>query len=384
MSPEGTTSSSKSPFIAKSLRAFEKGYDPTREDMALQTRGAFLDAFPIDALRNLAVDDYVIGLQRPTFCYHVEVQTRAWAIIQGATAAKFGIYYGRTKSDPKNIYRPTPRFGKTKGEAFKTVKSALIDLVALGGQDDLDFEAIDANSLSQMFKAKILSLYFPDRFVNVCSHEHLEMFASELGYQGDGYVSEYQHYLVSQKLADPVARTWSNPKFMAFLYATYLPGHGAAGSPIRKPTKKRPGTVDFKDLQAAWARIGRQSEKFARKWEEERLRGRGWPHLAKQIDDRRNRPGYGYDFLSFSSPDVPRFIEVKTVGKVRGGGCRCFVSETEYNVSKSPGHATEYYFYLVSLGSNGKPASLKPVRAEDQYENSELLPVSYEMRFDLD
>jgi hypothetical protein len=384
MSPKGTTSPAKSPFSAKSLRAFQKGYDPTREDTALQTRGAFLDAFPIDALSNLAVEDYVIGLQRPTFCYQVEVQTRAWAIIQGATAAKFGIYYGRTKSAPRKIYRPTPKFGKTKIQAFNAVKSALLHLIALGGQDDLDFEAIDANALSQMFKAKILSLYFPDRFINVCSHEHLKNFALKLGYLGDGYVSEYQHYLASKKLADPVAQTWSNPKFTAFLYATYMPEHGTAGSPIRKPTKKRPGTVDFEDLQAAWARIGRNSEKFARKWEEERLRGRGWQHLAKQIDDRRNRPGYGYDFLSFSSPDVPRFIEVKTVGKVRGGGFRCFVSETEYSVSKSSDHATEYYFYLVSLGSNGKPVSLKPVRAEDQYENSELLPVSYEMRFDLD
>ncbi|WP_083900866.1 DUF3883 domain-containing protein [Azospirillum sp. B4] len=384
MSLEGTTGFAKRPFRAKSLRAFEKDYNPTFEDEAHQTRGAFLDAFPIDALPNLTVENYVIGLQQPTFCYHIEVKTRSWAIIQGATAAKFGIYFGRTKSDPKSTYRPTPRFGKTKSEAFEMVKSALIDLVAAGKKDSLNFEEIDANSLSQMFKAKILSLYFPDRFINVCSREHLEIFASKLGFQGVGYVSEYQNYLVAQKLRDSATRSWSNPKFMAFLYATYMPERGAAGSSIRKPTKKRPSTVDFEDLQAAWARIGRESEKFAQKWEEERLRGHGWPQLAKQIDDRRSRPGYGYDFRSFSSPGVPRFIEVKTVGKVRGGGYRCFVSETEYNVSKSSDHATEYYFYLVSLSSDGKPISLMPVRAEDQYKNSELLPVSYEMRFDFD
>jgi hypothetical protein len=55
------------------------------------------------------------------------------------------------------------------------VKAALLDLVALGATDHPDFAAIGANPLSQMFKAKILSLYFPERFLAVCSSEHLEM-----------------------------------------------------------------------------------------------------------------------------------------------------------------------------------------------------------------
>ena len=50
-----------------------------------------------------------------------------------------------------------------------------------GGQH----EAFDANRLSQMFNAKILSLYFPNRFLAVCSKEALEVLAGETGPDGD-------------------------------------------------------------------------------------------------------------------------------------------------------------------------------------------------------
>jgi hypothetical protein len=65
------------------------------------------------------------------------------------------------------------------------VRAALLDLVALGATKNLDFAAIDANPLSQMFKAKILSLYYPERFLAVCSSEHLEMLGEILGFPGN-------------------------------------------------------------------------------------------------------------------------------------------------------------------------------------------------------
>lgn len=46
------------------------------------------------------MDQYVIGLQSPTFCTYVEAKTRQWATIQGSPAFKFGVYFGRTKRDP--------------------------------------------------------------------------------------------------------------------------------------------------------------------------------------------------------------------------------------------------------------------------------------------
>ena len=59
--------------------------------------------------------------------------TKAWANIQGATSFKFGIYFGRTKSDPKRKYRFTEKFGSTEAQAFAAVKSALLDQALIAG-----------------------------------------------------------------------------------------------------------------------------------------------------------------------------------------------------------------------------------------------------------
>jgi hypothetical protein len=160
---------------------FEAHYDSSHADSALQTRGLFLDAFPLHSLDKLTLQNYVVGHGERTFCNLVESGTKAWANIQGATSFKFGVYFGRTKADPNRKYRFTAKFGTNERDAFANVKAALLDLVALGASPSPDFVAIDANPLSQMFKAKILSLYYSDRFLAVCSSEHLDMLGSILG-----------------------------------------------------------------------------------------------------------------------------------------------------------------------------------------------------------
>ena len=142
----------------KNLAKFEAEYDSSHEDTALQTRGVFIRKFPLHSLDKLTLDEYVVGHGQPTFCNLVESGTKAWANIQGATSFKFGIYYGKTKSDPTLKYRFTEKFGANGKEAFAAVKAALLNLVALGAASHPDFKAIDDNPLSQMFKAKILSL----------------------------------------------------------------------------------------------------------------------------------------------------------------------------------------------------------------------------------
>src|SRR5882762_2984665 len=177
----------------KDLAKFEAEYDTSHEDSALQTRGLFIKKFPLHSLGTLTLDEYVVGHHDPSFCNLVESGTKAWANIQGATSFKFGIYFGKTKSDPTRKYRFTEKFGATEKDAFAAVKAALLDLVESGAADAPDFGAIDANPLSQMFKAKILSLYSPERFLAVCSSEHLEMLAKIMGFPADLPFSQYQN-----------------------------------------------------------------------------------------------------------------------------------------------------------------------------------------------
>ena len=43
--------------------------------------------------------------------------------------------------------------------------------------------------------------------------------------------------------------------------------------------------------------------------------GIGYEELVKKIEDRRDIPSYGYDYLSFNAPGHERYIEVKSVGR---------------------------------------------------------------------
>lgn len=371
------------PLSPTRLEHFEKNYDPDREARAQQSRGAFLEAFPIERLGRLKRDEYVIGLQRPTFCNQVEVGTRPWAVIQGSTAIKFGIYFGTTKSDATRKYRFAIKFGKDATSAFRAIRSALVELVRLGSSEPLDFSAIDANPLSQMFKAKILSLYFPERFISVCSAEHLEMIGQSLGFEPHLPASQYQHLIVQAKFGNRVTHGWSNPKFTAFLYRTIVRVDATPDSPLRKPPKKSHRKVDFEDIQDQRDRIGKAAEEYALKWERQRLEGAGLAELIDAIEDRRERPGYGYDFMSHSEHGRPRYIEVKSVGKIRGEGYRFFLSENERSVSQAAENTDDYFFYLVFFDGQGTPEHLKPVLARTLYEHAEILPASYTVRFDM-
>lgn len=367
------------------LLAFERSFDTSHEDKAVSTRGQFLRDFPLNRLKDLTLDDYVIGKGTASFCTHVEAKTREWATIQGSTAIKFGIYFGKTKSEQELKYRFSKKFGNKKQAAFLAVKEALLTLVADGKKKK--FADIDKNPLSQLFKAKILSLYYPDIYLNVCSADHLEILASELGLQECSFSSEYQHRLLVDKSGNSITEKWSNPKYMEYLYAKYI--NGDLNSPsvkeIKAPRKKANRRVNFEDISENRDEIGKKSEKYALEWEVNRLIGLGLQSLAKLIEDRRDRPSFGYDFMSYSSPDRQRFIEVKSVGKdKKNGGYRIFLSDNERTVSKSQDHAEEYYFYLVFYSSDGEPVEVLSMKSSDLYSIGEINPCAYLVRFDRD
>jgi hypothetical protein len=155
----------------------------------------------------------------------------------------------------------------------------------------------------------------------------------------------------------------------------------AIAPPIEKPRTKRRRRVDFEELQNERAEIGRIAEEFALEWEKTRLRGADLKHLVSQIEDRRSIPSYGHDFRSFTSIDEERFIEVKCVARIADGH-RFFLSENELETSRSKEHRANYYFYLVYFDGKRNPVELEPMLAERLYTNADMVPLSYEVRFD--
>ena len=376
------------PDFRAEARDYDRGYEADWEDEAHAQRGEFLRRFPLADLSSLTLGKYAIGQNgHETFCYWVEPGTRKWAKIVGATADKFGVYYGKTKSDRTERFRYTKKFSSgmpAQGEeraAFRKVRGALTDLLAAG--DALDFLAIDLNPLSQMLKAKILSLYFPDKYLPICSADNLRDLAPEFGLD-DASPSEIQHRVLTAKASSPGVRTWSTLKYMAFCYEQILRNRPALRTHSSTEAKaKRSGKdrkVDYEKLMALWRELGKKSEAFALAQEQARLISMDQAGLARQIKDRTSHPGYGFDFESFSGSGHPRYIEVKTFTAIDAENSRFFLSQNEYRVATDPKMRDHYYFYLVVYGADHEPADCQMRSAKHVLEQAEMEAQSYLVR----
>ena len=206
-----------------------KKYDYSEREKEVQKlvvlRNEFVKHFNTDFIKKMKLEDYCIGLGRNSiscFCYAIEQSFKDLGVILGATAIKFGIYY----SSKEDTYVYGPKFGKSKTTAFNSVKKNLLKLIEDGEKEDLD--KIEKNPFSSMVKGKILSLYFPDKYLNIFSDIHLDHFLDKLGIGNDSIYSQDAVYkrkaIVDFKNSDDVLASWEMEKFSYFLYDIFPVG----------------------------------------------------------------------------------------------------------------------------------------------------------------
>lgn len=191
-------------------------------------RSEFIKYFKYNDIRTMHVDEYVLGKTVPkdsyNFCYTLERELDGLGRIIDANAFKFGVYYGKTKSDPQIEYRFAKKFGNNDIVAFENVRTKIIELLDAGAAGDL--AAIANNKISPMFKGKILSTYYPDVYLNVFSPEHLNYFLVKLDLDTEWLIRADAVYkrnaLVEFKNLDPIMGDWSVDIFSDFLYSQPL------------------------------------------------------------------------------------------------------------------------------------------------------------------
>lgn len=369
-------------LLVEDAQKFALIYDDRLEDDADAQRGEFLKRFPLESAPNLKLDDYVIGTRsRGTFCYWVESGTDRWARITGSPATKFGIYFGRTKVDSTKRYRYTKKFAGdlllegAQAKVYKNVHAQLLNLLDRGRA--LDFLAVDQNPLSPMFKAKILSLYFKDLYIPICSEDILRDVAQDIEFDSIS-PSEIQHQALLLRNKSPVFRDWHNLKLTDFLLRRVAGELEGIEALAPKHPQKRTKVLnldhepDFDELAKKAREKGEKSERFAREWEEGRLVSRGLEFLVSRILDRTKTPRYGFDFESFTTAKVKRYIEVKTFS-----GSRFFLSANELRLAQDDEIGPNYYFYLVTYDKNGEPEGCHSFRAADVLERCHLKPHNF-------
>lgn len=191
---------------------------------AEKLRREFVEDYPISNIHSLTLDEYVIGKgpENRSFCYRLEREMDTLGRILGATASKFGIYYGRTKSDPTKKYRFSSIWGKNADESFSSVKQAIENLLQSASKGNS--LAIAQNLLSPMFKGKILHVYYPEQFAPIYSEEHLEFFLTKLDLSGSFESgTDMQRALMKYRETWPELLEQPIPLYMRFLYDVF--GH---------------------------------------------------------------------------------------------------------------------------------------------------------------
>jgi hypothetical protein len=162
------------------IKAFKKEFKPHFDE-----RKRFVNMFNLNKIETMRLDEYVIGKQirEENFCYEVERKLDKLGRILGATSAKFGIYY----SPGKNRYVVSRIFQRgTITASFDYLKECLLELILAGKNEDI--ATIRENPISPMFKGKILYLYYPNKYLNIFSEEHLNYFIHRLGI--DAYITK--------------------------------------------------------------------------------------------------------------------------------------------------------------------------------------------------
>ncbi|MDQ1164605.1 DUF3883 domain-containing protein [Flavobacterium sp. SORGH_AS_0622] len=350
-------------------------------------RSQFIKYFKYSRIHAMQIDEFVLG--RPpvpgsyNFCYTIERELDGLGRIIGANAFKFGVYYGKIKSDSEIKYRFAKKYGNNHAAAFENVRTKILELLDSGAVQD--FNAIARNHLSPMFKGKILSTYFPDIYLNVFSPEHLNYFLIKLDLDNKLLIKQdavfKRNALLEFKNKDLIMRHWPVDIFADFLYTEY------PGRPFTKTNENEDSAIlqDYLDPQfpsnpeasfielgimpsnfslpiapgkkvkikgkknyeaegRRLRKLGDRGEKIVMDLEAKRLREGGRMDLVELIDRvSLKSDSYGYDILSYELDGRKRYIEVKaTTGEK--GDANFFLSSNELQVAEV---SENYYIYMV-------------------------------------
>ena len=391
------------------IHRYEKEYQKLES-----ARLNFITKFSISNLKTMTIDQYVIGKQdKDSFCYIIERTLDGLGRILGKPSNKFGVWF----SPIHNRYSIDYRFGNDEKEAFRNVKLSIINLINSAQKGKIQ-ELID-NPLDSLFKGKILSVYFPDRFLNIFSIKHLDYYirffnldTKEL-MKSDAVLK--REALLKFKDSDIDMKKWSVNMFAVFLYRHYpmspvsdndvavssrerelefpvpvkiewvVRQLSASETPKSSPhiRSNRFKSVDYEEDARKYKILGDRGEYIVYQAEIERLKKelnlKNTRDAIKLIDwkSRNGDDACGYDILSKNVDKSNRYIEVKaTQGSV--GDMVFYYTENELMHAKQYGDS--YCIYIVYDILTNKPKICNIGNLFKENYLLELSPIKYRVK----
>ncbi len=375
----------------------------------LEKRKKFVEHFTIEKILNLNINEFATGrstldnLGKESFCYLIETQFKNLGEMRGSFASKFGIWY----SLKDNQYHFTKKYGHSLESAFQKLKEEIKNLLIAGKQND--YESIDNNLLCPLFKGKILSIYFPDKYLCVFNKDDIELFLKELNIYYDPkqiqHLEQKKSLLLQYKNNNPYLKDVNNYYFTMFLYDTF--GHKIKenknkiqilgeiayynfeqvnfkylGTHIHK--KKSSSTSDtkpdYKKINENKKIIGDRGENAICNYEKQQLQNLGYQNLAKNVH-KVNSDSLGYDVLSYHIDGTEKHIEVKT--KSQNVHYIDFYL-TDNELSKFENDDNHYIYYIFDLKNKNPKFTIIDKKEILQNKNRYLRPVLYKLEIDVE
>ena len=181
-------------------------------------RKKFVSEFDRDTLENLTLEQYAMRTgEKKNFCYRLEREQIGMGDIRNATAQKFGIWVRKATGE----YDFTKKYGKTAEEAFSVIRDELCKLVDAGEVDD--YTSIRNNILAPIVKFKILSMYYPNKFLTIHSKRHLSYFCekADIPFNVDEDELVLQRKLILWKNSQIEIQDYSLLEYVAYLYKKF-------------------------------------------------------------------------------------------------------------------------------------------------------------------
>lgn len=397
-------------IIYEKIKAFEKDYDDTEINKALSLRSEFLKTFPKEKLLSLTEENYVIGLDssKESFCYWLGTKLRPLGKNYGSSSLGFAVHYGKkgTLSEGKR------QWSKWAKGNFDTVRKELYDLIIAG--EKKDYDKIEKNKLSPMFKGKILATYFPDNYLPVLGYVEINLCLKKFKVYESLSIERAKSKLLEIKNSNALMKNWDNYKFMRFCYDSLL--KPIVIRRVQQSTEelredapeiigrklliiddskdyfrkertelesKKPYKPDYIKISENRNRIGEAGENAVFEYEKKRLSDAGRNDLAVQIEwISKSDDSLGYDIKSYDeSTGKEIHIEVKTTESCASDTMSFYLTVNELKRLKEDEMCRIYYVFCI----NKESPKIRVVNKEKLISNFDKLanPVLYRIDCEL-
>lgn len=227
---ESKLSSNEIYRLTNIINEFNKNMESNKnkEIEGLKLQEEFVQKFTIKKIEKLTIDEYVLGKEsKDSFCYWVEYKTKSIGNISGGSDAsnKFLIYYNQKGKRYEINNKLSHCIRNPQSEIkilFKKLKLSIINLILDGNSKNA--EGILNSVFPPVVKSKILYLYYPNKYLRICSKTKLDHYLNCLGIEyneKDNFIDK-QEKLMQWRNNGKKTKNWSNFIFSEFLL-NYFP-----------------------------------------------------------------------------------------------------------------------------------------------------------------